>query len=167
MHIAYTRPKKNTKVLATAIAWFTREKHQKLSDVPSHMILIFFNKLVLEAKAGGVRLTYLPNFLKHNVIIKSFVRSDLTYMKDAYLPKALDKFYGKPYDYIALFWYAIFLIRKKLFKMDLPNMKQFQRSHRSYCSELLKITGDIQYTHMSPNQQMIALEKDVNYTRLL
>ena len=166
MHIVYTLPVSRWGIFATLIRVFTKRKEQKLSEVPSHMALIFPNKIVLEARGGGVRLTFLDSFLKKNVILTSFVRADHNVNSNNNLKLALERFYGKPYDFVAIFWWACFLLRYKLFGMDIPKMDKWQEAHHFYCSELFEISGINDYTYLDPNSQMIAAMSDPRLKRV-
>jgi hypothetical protein len=166
MHIIYTAPHSPWGIFATLIRLFTKLKNQKLADTPSHMALVFPNKIVLEARGGGVRLTYLDHFTQKNRILCAFVRVEDGPNSDTRLRWALDKFYGKKYDFYAIFWWACFLLRYKLFGMDIPQMSKWQDKHDFYCSELFEISGINDYTYLDPNSQMLAAMKDPRLKRI-
>ena len=166
MKILYSRAKSNSAILSRGISLFSKNKGQDLDHVPSHMSLLFFNRLILEARGGGVILNYLETFKKKNEILAAFeYRGEAKEATKLY--NALDTYHGMKYDFISIFWYTVFLLRKFIFGISLPNMGKWQKTHRSYCSELIKVLEVDDYVYLTPNDQMLALMKDDRFKRLL
>lgn len=167
MWIAYSEPISPFSVFGKAIKRFTKKQIQPIEDVPSHMSLVFGNKIVLEARGSGVRITYLNSFLKKNRVIKGFMRYDTQLNSDQVLAQGLDAFYGKGYDFVAIFWWCIFILRLRLFGIDVPTMKAYQKDHKFYCSELFQLTGITEYDYLDPNSQMLAVELDNRFKQVV
>ena len=164
MVIVYTKPRSKWAFIGHLIRIFSKNKNQKFKNVPSHMALVF-QEVVLEARAGGVILTELKDFRKKNEIIKTF-RSRSLDMMDAneVFNNGILRLLGRGYDYLGVLWYGFFLLRRRIFKLDLPDMSLWQSTRRFYCSELIKIISDsTEYKHLTPNDQMNSLKQRDNY----
>jgi len=165
MKIIYSKAKSKKAILSTAIRLFTKHKEQEWEQTPSHMSLLFFNRLILEARGSGVILNYIETFKKYNDIVAVYEPINEVQNQSNLFYNALSKYHGAKYDFLAIFWYSLFIIRRKLFKIELPDMQKWQRKHRFYCSELLGIILE-NHSDLTPNDQMIALKVNKDFKQL-
>lgn len=171
MWIIYSRSKSNKMIVSRAISLFTKEKEDKLEHVPSHMALVFGQTFMVEAVGGaGVRINFLPTFLKSNDIVEVFEykRGPSIGLCDSKLIiEASLKYHGLKYDYRGVLWFAFYIIRKWLFGIKLPKSNKWEGINRFFCSELMEFIDSRDYETSDPNSQMRALNGNQDDYQLL
>lgn len=144
----------------------TRKRGQKLAEIPSHVSLLFYDTMILEAVlVKGVILNYLPTFLKPNKVLAvySFNGRD----KDSsYYKKACDHFHGQGYDFKGLIWFLWVFMLNKVLNKPAPVINRLESKNRAFCNEILSIIINENTSHIDPNSMMLALESDYRFTKV-
>ena len=164
MKIIFTNRPNN--YFSAAIRLITRKKGQKLIEIPSHVSLLFYDTMVLEAVlVKGVILNYLPTFLKPNNVVaiyeyKTRERDHVLYKKVA------NKYHGQKYDVKGLLWFLKVFIANKLFGREIPKSNTLESKNKAFCNEILSIIINQDTSHIDPNSMMLALESDDRFSKV-
>lgn len=164
MKVMFTQRKNN--IVSILIRLITRKKGQKLSEIPSHVSLLFYDTMVLEAvMLKGVILNYLPTFLKPNTVlaIYEFKAKERDWW---FYKKAADKYHGQGYDFKGLIWFLWVFIAHQLFGRDIPKINTAENKNKAFCNEILSIIMNENTSHIDPNSMMLALESDERFTKV-
>jgi len=157
------RPKNIGSIL---IRLFTRKRGQKLIEIPSHVSIVLYDSIIIEAVMGhGVRFNYLPTFLKSSKVLAEYQFNNQA--KDfVFYRQIANVFHGKPYDYTGILWFAWVLIKSKLLGKDAGKYNRFESKKRAFCNEILSIIMNEETSHVSPNEQMLQMETDTRFTKV-
>ena len=170
MWILYSRSKSNTKIFSRLISLFTKTKEDKYEYVPSHMAIVFGQRFMIEAKGGGVRLNFMPTFLKENEVIKVFdyKRGYLLGLEDKKLIlEACLRYHGLPYDFAGVMWFAFYITRKWITGMPVPNRNDWDNNNAFFCSELMQFVDSRNYDTSDPNSQMKQVSLNIEDYKVL
>lgn len=150
---------KNSKIGSKLISWGTKKEGQKDGTIPSHYFMVFFRKIVLEARLeSGVQLTYWGTFKGHNDIVKLFIpigEQESREQKGHMFNNILKMSHGKPYDKraVAYFGWRIFLL--KYFGKPLPAKNKYNDQDKFFCDELYSLVSGKDMSMKAPNCLMV------------
>lgn len=164
MKVVFTNRPKN--IFSILIRLITRKRGQKLEEIPSHVSLLFYDTMVLEAvMLKGVILNYLPTFLKPNNVLAVYElkakERDWWFYK-----KAADKYHGQGYDWRGLFWFVWVFVLYQVFGREVPKLNTSENKNKAFCNEILSIIINENTSHIDPNSMMLSLESDSRFTKV-
>lgn len=164
MKVVFTQRPKN--IVSILIRLITRKRGQKLSEIPSHVSLVFYDSMVIEAvMLKGVILNYLPTFLKPNKVLATFELK--TRERDhVFYKKASEKYHGQGYDFSGLIWFIWVFTAHQLFGYEVPKVNLTENKNKAFCNEILSIIINENTSHIDPNSMMLALESDERFTKV-
>lgn len=152
----------NKKIGSRLIRWGTKRAWQWEGDVPSHYFILFFRRIVVEARLeSGVHITYWRDFLKKNKVIRLYVpigERESIEKRTALFDRLLDTVYGKCYDTPALIYFAWRVILYKFFNKPYPSTNKWHSPDRYFCDELYTEISGKDMSMVSPNDLMIDME---------
>lgn len=156
----------NKKIGSRVISWFTKNKGQKISDVPSHVALEFDGGLVVEAVLfSGVRINYLPNFLKDRKV-NSVFEYCLKESDEALMSRVLKKYYGQGYDVAGVLWFAWVILKNKLLGRKIPKINRWHSRKRAFCNEIVSVVVNETTSHVDPNSMMFSMRSSSKFKEI-
>lgn len=122
--------------LSKAIMW-------ALNEPVSHFAIVFDNKIVFHSDLMGVRLAWLPSFLKTHEIVfeKDFPGTTLDLEEEVY-QSIITKFDGSSYDYKAFLYFTWRALLFKLFKTPIPHKNAWGTNSSFLCTEMAETLPD-------------------------
>jgi len=129
----------NSKVGSRLISWATKRRKESLSvkEIPSHVSLLFFGKVVIEStlfKGVGLR-----NFFKYeksdNILSRELVPVENA---SELLEKMLKNNRNTMYDWVGAVYLGIKRISYRAFGIEFKKENNWQKENKDFCVELLE-----------------------------
>lgn len=161
----------NSLPFSRLISFATKKQGQKLEDVPSHVSLLFYKSLIIESVlSSGVRLNFLKTFMKHKgqKIIAAYEYCPPAPAQDfTYYDKVAREYHGQPYDWKAVLWFGIALVKNKLFGIPISKRNKWASHNRRFCVECLEFFLEHELSNVDPNSVQAMLEQHPHFKRVL
>lgn len=143
------------------ISWGTKTLEPTLTPC-SHLCIILRKTLVIESTLStGVRIIPYSHWIKDNKVIYSFEKPYKSGLSQ-YIPKIMNKMWGKPYDYAGILYFAWRIILLLSIRKALPTTNKWDNPSKRFCVEIF---GE-KLGMMSPIQMVAKWRKDTELIQL-
>ena len=149
-----------TGLVARLISFGTKKIGQKTEDTPSHVVILFFNHLVMQSTgAKGVHITKLSSLKEHYEVINAFKYKNIKEFMEAVevFLEAQYKIIDMKYDFLGTFFLGVRFFLHKFFGRIMPSLNKWQKNRQIFCVEVANYITGKNYSNLSPNDLMYRL----------